>query len=66
MPLSIITKQEQKVLELIGNGLSSKQIANRLFISFHTAESHRKHLLEKFDARNSAELMKKATKQYWL
>ena len=61
-----ITHQEYRVLKLIGNGFSSKQIAVELYISFHTAETHRRHLLHKFDARNSAELMKKATKEFWL
>jgi DNA-binding CsgD family transcriptional regulator len=61
-----ITEKERIVLQLIGNGFSSKQIAGRLHISFHTAETHRKHLLEKFEAGNTAELIKKATKVYWL
>lgn len=61
-----ITRQEQKVLELIGNGLSSKQIAENLHISINTTETHRRHLLEKFKAKNSAELIKKAAKVFWL
>lgn len=61
-----ITPRELKVLQLISNGFSSKQIAAQLFISFHTAETYRKNLLRKFEARNSAELIKKATKFYWL
>lgn len=60
-----VTKKEYEVLCLIANGCSSKQIAHQLNISFHTAETHRKHLLGKFDAINSAELMKKASKVYW-
>lgn len=60
-----VTKKEYEVLRLISNGYSSKQIAERLKISFHTAETHRKHLLAKFEAVNSAELMKKASKVFW-
>lgn len=61
----VVTKKEYEVLRLISNGCSSKQIAQHLNISFHTAETHRKHLLGKFQAVNSAELMKKATKVFW-
>ena len=64
--VSNVTKKEREVLKLIADGLSSRQIADRLCISIHTAESHRRNLLEKFDAKNVAELIKKATKVYWL
>jgi DNA-binding CsgD family transcriptional regulator len=62
----VVTKSESKILKLIASGFSSKEIAEKLYISFHTAETHRKNLLEKFEARNSAELVKKAGKIYWL
>ena len=60
-----VTKKEYQVLQLISNGYSSKKIADQLNISFHTAETHRKNLLGKFGAANTAELMKKATKVFW-
>lgn len=59
-PLHISTR-EKEVLRLIANGYSSKEIANLLFISNHTAISHRKHLLEKFQVKNTAHLVTKAT-----
>lgn len=55
-----ISKREEEVLELIANGYSSKEIAAKLFISNHTAISHRKKLLEKFKAKNTAHLIKTA------
>ena len=58
--MKTITLKEKKVLELLGQGYSSKQIASSLYISEHTVETHRKNLLMKFDAKNAAELMKKA------
>jgi len=60
-----VTNKEHEILQLLGNGYSSKEIASMLSISFHTAETHRKNLLEKFEARNSAELIKKSSKVYW-
>ena len=55
-----ITPQEKSILELISQGLSTRKIANVLNISFHTVQSHRRSLLKKYDANNSAELVKKA------
>jgi DNA-binding CsgD family transcriptional regulator len=60
-----VTRKEYEVLQLISKGYSSKKIAEELHISFHTAETHRKHLLGKFEASNTAELMTKASKVYW-
>jgi DNA-binding CsgD family transcriptional regulator len=56
-----ITPKEKEVLSLLAQGLSSKEIAGRLFISVHTVESHRKNLRFKFDAKNSSELIMKAS-----
>jgi DNA-binding CsgD family transcriptional regulator len=60
LPMRTITNQEKKILELIGQGYSSGQIAYALTISSHTVESHRKNLLVKLDAKNAAELIRKA------
>jgi two-component system, NarL family, response regulator NreC len=60
-----ITKREHEVLNLLAVGSSTKQIAESLQISPHTTETYRKSLLTKFEAKNSAELIKKATKVYW-
>ena len=56
----MITPKEKEVLQLLASGLSSKQIAGKLAISFHTVESHRKNLRQKFNARNVAEVISKA------
>jgi DNA-binding CsgD family transcriptional regulator len=62
----LITKREREVLKFLASGCSTKKIAEQLAISLHTVESHRKNLLEKFKAKNSAELIKKASKIFWL
>lgn len=56
-----ISPREKEVLTLIGEGYSSKQIADMLYISNHTAISHRKNLIEKFHVRNTAQLIKNAS-----
>lgn len=57
-----ISAREKEVLHFIADGFSSKQIASILYISTHTAISHRKRLIEKFKVRNTAQLIKKASK----
>jgi len=57
-----ISAREKEVLQLIADGFSSKQIADQLFISNHTAISHRKNLIEKFDVKNTAHLIKEASR----
>ncbi len=56
----MMTPKEKEVLQLLAEGLSSKEIAGKLAISFHTVESHRKNLRQKFGARNVAEVITKA------
>lgn len=56
----IITRREREILRLICDGLTNPEIAERLFISLATANTHRKSLLKKFDARNVATLVRMA------
>jgi len=53
-----ITRREKEVLECLLKGMSTKQMADVLFLSGRTVESHRLRLLKKFDAQNSAELIR--------
>lgn len=56
----IITRREKEVLELIADGLTNNEIAQKLFISSTTVDTHRKNLLAKFEAKNIASLIKSA------
>jgi len=53
-----VTKREKEVLELIAEGYTNLEISKRLFLSEHTIISHRKNLISKLNAKNSAELVK--------
>lgn len=55
--LDPLTEREIEVLRLICQGLSSQQIAGRLFLSKRTVEAHRANLLEKTGALNTANLV---------
>ena len=50
-----LTSREIEVLELLADGLSHNEIAERLFISAKTVGSHVEHILRKLAARNSAQ-----------
>src|SRR5690606_22902584 len=56
-----LTKREKQVLQAIANGNTSVEIAEQLFISVITVETHRRNLLQKFRAKNMIELVKIAT-----
>lgn len=58
-----LTRREKEILILISEGHSGTEIAKRLFISFNTVESHRKNLIQKFGARNGAELIRLASER---
>lgn len=59
--LPAITKREKEVLALIAEGFTNGQIAEKLFISPLTVDSHRKNLLTKFQVSNTAALIRLAT-----
>lgn len=58
----VLSRREAEVLQLISDGLTNPQIAEKLFISLHTVDSHRKNLLTKFGVNNTASLIKMAAK----
>jgi len=61
-----LTKREQEVLELVVEGKTSYEIAEELYIGKTTADSHRKNILEKTGAKNTAELITWAVSTYYL
>lgn len=56
----VLTRREKEVLELIADGMTNNEIAQQLFVSVTTVDTHRKNLLSKFEARNIASLIKMA------
>jgi DNA-binding NarL/FixJ family response regulator len=55
-----LSVREVEVLRLIAGGLNTEEIGARLYLSPNTIETHRRHLLEKLNARNAAELVHRA------
>ncbi|MGD9493236.1 MAG: LuxR C-terminal-related transcriptional regulator [Bacteroidales bacterium] len=50
-----LSPRESEILHLIASGMMSKEIADKLFISVHTVNTHRQRILEKLGADNSRE-----------
>ncbi len=57
-PVKSITKREREILGLLTEGLTSTEIAEKLYISPRTVEKHRTNLLKKLDLRNTAALVR--------
>ncbi len=53
-----LTQREQEILRLLAAGLTSKEIAERLYISPRTVDTHRTRLMAKLNARNVADLVR--------
>lgn len=53
-----LTKREQQILQAVAMGKTSAEIADNLFISIITVETHRRNLLQKFKAKNMIELVR--------
>lgn len=59
------TKRELEIIEQLKKGLTSRQIASVLNISFETVQTHRKRIFNKFHVNSSAELIVLAIKNNW-
>jgi DNA-binding NarL/FixJ family response regulator len=58
-----LTKRESEILELIASGKTNQEVADGLFISTKTVETHKANILEKLGLRNTAELVKYAIRK---
>jgi DNA-binding NarL/FixJ family response regulator len=63
LPADPLTSRERQVLQLVGEGKSSKEIAALLGISIKTAESHRTRLMRKLDIHELASLVRYAIRR---
>jgi len=58
-----LSKREKEVLELVAQGLTAREIAEALFVSTDTVETHRRNIIQKLGARNIAEAVAKAVRR---
>lgn len=62
----LLSKREIEILRLIADGLNSIQISNKLCVSSHTVNTHRKNMLRKTNSQNTAELLAFALRVRWI
>jgi DNA-binding NarL/FixJ family response regulator len=55
-----LTRREKEIMKLIAEGYSNQEVADQLFISLRTVETHRFNLMQKLDVKNAAGLVKAA------
>ena len=58
-----LSRREKEILGLIAEGYTNPQIAEKLFLSSFTVDSHRKNLLAKLDVKNTATLIRLAVEK---
>lgn len=63
---AVLTATEMEIVRLIAEGLTTKEIASRKTISFHTVMSHRKNIFRKLSVNSSSELIMYAIKAGWI
>lgn len=57
---SQLTEREIELIKLIGEELTMKEIADKIYLSEHTVKTHRKNIMAKLDVKNTAGMIKKA------
>ena len=62
----LFTRKEREILKLIIENNNSREIAEKLFISPHTVNAHRKNILRKAQAQTPLELVGKAIRNGWI
>jgi DNA-binding NarL/FixJ family response regulator len=61
---AVLTRREREVAEVLARGLTNQQVADELFISVRTAETHVKHILAKLGFRSRAQIARWVTDQH--
>jgi DNA-binding NarL/FixJ family response regulator len=61
-PVAALTERELEVFHLIGGGISTREISQRLNLSMKTVDAHRRHMREKLNLRSTSELIRYATR----
>lgn len=62
----MFTRREREILKEIIEGNTSRQIADKLFLSVFTVDTHKKNILKKAQAHSSVELISKSVREGWI
>jgi len=61
-----LTPSEMEIVKLVADGLTTKEIAARRNISYHTVNTHRRNIFRKVEVSNASELIMHAIKSGWI
>ena len=61
---NLLTPREKEILKMISDGCTSSEIAEKLFLSKRTIDTHRTHLIQKLNLKSLPELIKYAINYY--
>lgn len=60
--IGVLSRRELEIIKLCAEGVSNKDIADQLFISIRTVESHKNHIMQKLELKSTADMIKFALK----
>jgi two-component system, NarL family, response regulator NreC len=60
---TVLTSREREILQLIAEGLTAKEIADHVFLSIKTVETHRRNIMQKLNMRSTVDLTKYAIRE---
>lgn len=66
LPINLFSKRELQIFKMIADGMDSKEIAEKLFISVFTVNTHRKNILNKSACNNAVELVARGIGEGWI
>ena len=58
-----LSEREIEIIKLISDGLTNKEIADKLYLSTHTVNTHRKNIMHKLNIKNTAGIVIYAVKE---
>ena len=62
----VLTNREKQILEMLSDGKNSNEIADELYLSFHTVRKHIRNIYDKLQVKTQAEAVKKGFLKRWL
>ncbi|NRB54006.1 MAG: PAS domain-containing protein [Saprospiraceae bacterium] len=60
------SKREMEIIRLLADGYSAQEVAERLYLSYHTIRTHRQNILKRLDCRNTVQLIAKCIRNGYI
>lgn len=58
-----LSEREREIIALVADGFTAQQIADKLFVSLDTVETHKRNVIKKLEANNAAHAVAKAVRE---